>query len=283
MTTIITKHNICEAAGAIRAAVPGCAPRAAVVLGSGMQSFGDAISDAVELPYTEVPHTVPSTAPGHKGRFLFGEVGGVPIVCMQGRLHAYEGYSADQIAFPVFVMKELGVERLVVTNAAGGIDPSFEVGDVMLIDDQINMLGMDPCTGWTDPQVGPRFFDMTRAFSPEMKQAALDVAGECGVTLHRGVYIAEPGPSFETPAEIRAYAAMGADAVGMSTVLEVVAAANQQIPTLGLSLISNPAAGVVDEPLDMDDVAKAAAVAAGNITRLVVATLARLFSDDDGK
>lgn len=280
MTTIITTHNIREAADAIRAAVPGCAPRAAVVLGSGMQSFGDAISGAVELPYTEVPHMVPSTAPGHKGRFLFGEVAGVPVVCMQGRLHAYEGYSADQIAFPVFVMKELGIEALVVTNAAGGIDSTYNVGDVMLIDDQINMLGMDPCIGWTDPGVGPRFFDMTHAFSPEMKKAALAAAGECGVTLHRGVYIANSGPSFETPAEIRAYAAMGADAVGMSTVLEVIAAANQQIPTLGLSLISNPAAGVIDEPLDMDDVAKAAAIAAGNITRLVVATLARLFSAD---
>ena len=280
MTTIITTHNIREATDAIRAAVPDCAPRAAVVLGSGMQSFGDAISGAVELPYTEVPHMVPSTAPGHKGRFLFGEVAGVPIVCMQGRLHAYEGYSADQIAFPVFVMKELGIEALIVTNAAGGIDPAYNVGDVMLIDDQINMLGMDPCIGWTDPEVGSRFFDMTHAFSPEMKKAALSVADECGVTLHRGVYIAEPGPSFETPAEIRAFAAMGADAVGMSTVLEVIAAANQQIPTLGLSLISNPAAGVIDEPLDMDDVAKAAAIAADNITRLVVATLARLFSDD---
>ncbi len=280
MTTIITTHNIREAADAIRAAVPGFSPRAAVVLGSGMQSFGDAISGAVELPYTEVPHMVPSTAPGHKGRFLFGEVAGVPIVCMQGRLHAYEGYRADQIAFPIFVMKELGIERLVVTNAAGGIDPAYNVGDVMLIDDQINMLGMNPCTGWTDPEVGPRFFDMTHAFSPEMKEAALAVAGECGVTLHRGVYIADPGPSFETPAEIRAFAALGADAVGMSTVLEVVAAANQQIPTMGLSLISNPAAGVIDEPLDMDDVAKAAAIAADNITRLVVATLARLFADD---
>ncbi len=275
-TTIITKENICEAADAIRAAVPGCAPRVAVVLGSGMQNFGDAISDVAELPYTEVPHMVPSTAPGHRGRFLFGRLGGADIVCMQGRLHAYEGYSADQIAFPIFVMKELGIEHLIVTNAAGGIDPSFAVGDVMLIDDQINLLGMNPCIGWADAQVGPRFFDMTHAFSPAMKEAALAAAGECGVTLHRGVYIANPGPSFETPAEIRAYAAMGADAVGMSTVLEVIAAANQQIPTLGLSLISNPAAGVADRPLDMDDVAKAAQIAADNITRLVTAVLEKL-------
>ena len=276
MSNLITKAHILEAADAIRTAIPGCAPQVAIVLGSGLQSFGEAIEGAVELPYTQVPHMVPSTAPGHKGRFLFGTVAGKRVVCMQGRLHAYEGYSADQIAFPVFVMKELGVEQLVVTNAAGGIDPLFGVGDVMLIDDQINMLGMDPCIGWTDKEVGPRFFDMTHTFAPELKEVALAAADACGVTLHRGVYIAEPGPSFETPAEVRAFSAMGADAVGMSTVLEVIAAANQQLPVLGLSLISNPAAGVVDEPLDMDDVARAAQLAADNICRLVIEILARL-------
>ncbi len=276
MELVTTKEHVKEAAQAIRAAKPGFAPEVALVLGSGLGGLADAIEEVTFVDYADVPHMAKSTAPGHRGRFVLGTLAGKQVICMQGRLHLYEGYTADQIGFPVYVMKELGAEVLVVTNAAGGIDASFGVGDLMLICDQVNLLGTDPCIGPDQPGLRARFFDMTHAYDLELRDAMREAASEVGVELREGVYAAEPGPSFETPAEIRAYRSWGIDAIGMSTVLEVIAARSCGMRVAGVSLISNPAAGVIDEPLDVDDVERAATIAADKLERLVTAFLARL-------
>ena len=268
MEYLITKENVAAAVDVILDRAPGFEPEIAIVLGSGMGEFAASIEEVATIPYADVPHMVPSTVQGHKGRFVLGKLEGRDVICMQGRLHAYEGNSAQQIAFPVYVMHELGARQIIVTNAAGGIDVSYGVGDLMLIEDHINFQMMNPVLGPT-PQFGPRFFDMTHPYSVRLLQLARKTAQECGVILHQGVYIGDLGPSFETPAEIRAFRALGADAVGMSTVQEVIAANQLGMEVLGISLISNPAYGVSDEPLDMGDVAKAAEVAAGNIGELI--------------
>ena len=271
-----TKAQVVEAASAVRARAGADPVEVALVLGSGLGGLAEAIEDPIAVDYADVPHMAVSTAPGHKGRFLFGTLSGKRVACMQGRLHAYEGYTAAQIVFPIYLLHELGAGKLVVTNAAGGIDPSFEVGDLMLIDDQVNFLGMDPCIGPAQPDLHARFFDMTDAYDAEFRALARTIAVEQGTRLREGVYLAEPGPSFETPAEIRAFSALGADAVGMSTVLEVIAARSVGVRVLGISLISNPAAGVTDTPVDVDDVTRAAAAAAGKLQQLVSVFVARV-------
>lgn len=275
MEAIVTKENVAQAAQVIRAAAPDFAPEVAVVLGSGMGEMAAGIQDAVVIPYSQVPHMVPPTVSGHAGRFILGVLGGKRVICMQGRLHAYEGNCAQQIAFPVYVMHELGARTLVVTNAAGGIDPSYQVGDVMLIQDHINFQNMNPIIGMGEG-FGPSFYDMTHAYDPALRTLAKQVAVDQGLGAHEGVYIGDLGPSFETPAEIRAFRAWGADAVGMSTVQEVIAANQLGVKVLGISLISNPAAGVCDEPLSMDDVIKAAHVAAERIWHLIEGVIERL-------
>lgn len=269
MKPVCTVENVREAAEVIRDAAPGFKPSVALVLGSGLGGLADAIESPTVVDYRDVPHMAKSTAPMHKGQFVIGTLEGKQVICMQGRLHAYEGWSADQIAFPIYVMHELGAAVLVVTNAAGGVDASYGIGDLMIIEDQVNLLGMDPCIGPDQPKLRPRFFDMTNAYDPKLRASADAAARELGISVQHGVYAAEPGPSFETPAEIRAYRAMGIDAIGMSTVLEVIAARSCAMRVLGISLISNPAAGVCDEPLQMDDVARAAAAAADKIQALV--------------
>lgn len=275
MDGILTRERVSAAADVVREAAGGFEPELAIILGSGMGEFAESIENATVIPYAQVPGMVPSTVQGHKGRFVLGELAGRRVICMQGRLHAYEGNSAQQIAFPVFVMHELGAQKLVVTNAAGGIDPDYGVGDLMLIEDHINFQMMNPIIG-PRPQFGPRFFDMTRPYSARLLELAKKAAGACKIKVHHGVYIGDLGPSFETPAEIRAFRALGADAVGMSTVQEVIAANHLGMEVLGISLISNPAAGVSDEPLSMDDVSKAAEKAAGNIGTLIKAVLPEL-------
>lgn len=272
---LITPENVAQAAQVLRDACPGCAPQVGIVLGSGMGEAAAAIEDATIIPYTQVPHMVPSTAPGHKGRFVVGTLAGKRVICMQGRLHAYEGYTSQQIAFPVYIMRELGIQTYVVTNAAGGINTTYGVGDLMLITDHLNFQFRNPCIG-LGKEAGPRFFDMTHAYAPELRALALRVAQERGIAVHEGVYVGDLGPSFETPAEIRAFRTLGADAVGMSTVQEVIAANQVGLQVLGISLISNPAAGVLDEPLQMDDVERAAEKAAANMQSLIEGVLAAL-------
>ena len=275
MENLITKENVDAAVSLIRDVAPGFTPEVAIILGSGMGDLAEAVQDAVTVSYASVAHMVPSTVQGHKGEFVMGELEGRKVIIMRGRLHAYEGNSAQQIAFPVYVMHELGARQLIITNAAGGIDASYGVGDLMLIQDHINFQMMNPVVGDV-PEFGPRFFDMTNPYSLRLLKLAKQVAQDCDVNVHQGVYIGDLGPSFETSAEIRAFRAMGADAVGMSTVQEVIAANQLGMEVLGISLISNPAAGVCDEPLSIDDVAKAAYVAAGNMATLIKAVLPKL-------
>ena len=229
-------------------------PEVLLILGSGLGGIAEVIEDKHIIPYGEIPHFVCSTAPGHKGQFVAGRFGGKPVICMQGRLHFYEGHALSDIIFPVRVMKQLGVTSLIVTNAAGGINTSFQVGDLMLIEDHINFMGTNPLIGPNDASFGPRFCDMTYTYTPALRQAAQEAAQALGLTLQKGVYLGCTGPSYETPAEIRAFRTLGADAVGMSTVPEVIAASHCGLQVLAFSLITNMAAGILDQPLTEEEV-----------------------------
>ncbi len=224
-------------------------PGIAIILGSGLGELAQKVENPVYINYQEIPHFKTSTAPDHKGRFVFGSFGGKEVVFMQGRLHYYEGYSLQEVTFPIRVLKETGVKTLIATNAAGGINKAFAAGDIMLIEDHINLLGTNPLIGPNIAYYGERFFDMTYAYTPRLQQIAKESAAQIGLPLQKGVYIACTGPSFETPAEIRAFRLWGADAVGMSTVPEVIVAVHCGMEVLGLSLITNAAAGVLGTPL----------------------------------
>ena len=263
---------VCEAADAVRARL--CeTPQVGLILGSGLGGIAEKIEQPVFIPYGEIPHFAQSTAPGHVGRFVAGRLGGRAVLCMQGRLHFYEGHAMRDIIFPVRVMRALGVKSLVVTNAAGGVNTSFHVGDLMLIDDHINLMGQNPLVGPNDADLGPRFCDMTYAYTPALRKAALDAAARLGVPLQRGVYLACSGPSFETPAEIRAFRTLGADAVGMSTVPEVIAASHCGLQVLAFSLITNMAAGVLDQPLTEEEVIEIGAKKGAQLQALILEIL----------
>lgn len=251
-------------------------PKVAIILGSGLGGLADEMQDATAIPYTTIPHFPESTVPGHKGRFVVGKLAGTPVYAMQGRFHYYEGYAMEQVVRPVRVMAQLGVETLIVTNAAGGVNEAFSAGDLMLIVDQINMFGTNPLIGPNEEEFGPRFPDMTEAYDKNLRELALQVAAEQGIKLQQGVYMGLSGPSFETPAEIRAFRLLGADAVGMSTVPEVIAARHLGLRVLGISCISNMAAGVLPEPLTHEDVMKVTAQVGGTFGALVKGIVARL-------
>lgn len=242
-----------EAAEYLCARLPA-RPDLALVLGSGLGGLADRIEDPVYIPYGQIPHFPVSTAPGHAGRFVFGRLSGRMVLCMQGRFHYYEGHDMAAIALPVRVLKALGCRALVLTNAAGGVNWDFSVGDFMLITDHINFMGANPLRGENDDAIGPRFCDMTHVYTPEFQQTARQVAAQQGITLREGVYLGYMGPSFETPAEIRAFRTLGADAVGMSTVPEAIAASHCGLPVLGVSLITNMAAGMAGKRLSGDEV-----------------------------
>ena len=244
---------VSEAAEYLRARLPA-RPDLALVLGSGLGGLADRIEDPVYIPYGQIPHFPVSTAPGHAGRFVFGRLSGRMVLCMQGRFHYYEGHDMAAIALPVRVLKALGCRALVLTNAAGGVNWDFAVGDFMLITDHINFMGANPLRGENDDAIGPRFCDMTHVYTPEFQQTARQVAAQQGITLREGVYLGYMGPSFETPAEIRAFRTLGADAVGMSTVPEAIAASHCGLPVLGVSLITNMAAGMAGKRLSGDEV-----------------------------
>ena len=234
-------------------------PKVALILGSGLGGLSERIEDPQYVDYADVPNMVQSTVEGHMGRFVVGTLSGKPVICMQGRLHAYEGHTSADVAFPIYVMRALGVEVLLITNASGGINTSFEPGDIMLIDDHINFTGMNPLIGPHDPALGLRYNDMSYAYDPDLRSAMRRAAAELDISLREGVYIGVLGPSFETPAEIRAFRALGADAVGMSTIFEVIAAVNCGIKVVGLSLVTNMAAGVLDREITAEEVNETAA------------------------
>ena len=244
---------VSEAAEYLRARLPA-RPDLALVLGSGLGGLADRIEDPVYIPYGQIPHFPVSTAPGHAGRFVFGRLSGRMVLCMQGRFHYYEGHDMAAIALPVRALKALGCRALVLTNAAGGVNWDFSVGAVMLNTDHINFMSTNPLRGENDDAIGPRLCDMTHVYTPEFQQTARQVAAQQGITLREGVYLGYMGPSFETPAEIRAFRTLGADAVGMSTVPEAIAASHCGLPVLGVSLITNMAAGMAGKRLSGDEV-----------------------------
>ena len=229
-------------------------PTIGVVLGSGLGAFADKVAGAVTIPFAEIPHFPKSTVPGHSGKLVIGTLDGVPVAVMQGRVHAYEGYTPQEVTFPVRVLGLLGVKTLVVTNAAGGIRPGLKQGDLVLLSDHINFTGHSPVAGENDERFGPRFFDMTEAYSKRLRKLAAATAEHAGFPLAEGVYLCVLGPSFETPAEIRAFHSMGADLVGMSTVQEVIVARHMGIEVLGISCVTNLAAGIQLEPLSHEEV-----------------------------
>ncbi len=247
-----------------------------IISGSGLGGLADKIENPVFIDYKDIPHFAVSTAPNHIGRFVIGDYCGKNVICMQGRLHYYEGHSMKDVIYPVQVMNKLGVKVLIVTNAAGGINTSFSVGDIMMITDHINMMGTNPFIGKNDDEEGLRFFDMTHAYSPRLCEIADCVAKENNIDLKHGVYVSTTGPSFETPAEVKAFRILGGDAVGMSTVPEVIAANHCSMEVLAFSLITNTAAGVSDVLLSGDDVIEIGKKKATVLSKLVDEVLYRL-------
>jgi purine-nucleoside phosphorylase len=229
-------------------------PKVAMILGSGLGGISDIMEVQASIPYQDIPGFVPSTAAGHAGRLLLGTVGGKPCAVMSGRNHMYEGYAAHQVAFPVYVLKALGVEKLILTNAAGAVNERFSPGDLMLITDHLNLMGVSPITNEYAEAMGLRFTDMSRAYAPELIAKAQTVAQELGVMLRKGVYAMFLGPQFETPAEIRMTRLLGGDAVGMSTVPEAIAASHAGLKVLAISCMTNMAAGILDQPITHEEV-----------------------------
>ncbi len=257
----------------------GSAPDVAVVLGSGLGDFATTLKGATVLPYSDIPEWPSSAVVGHAGTLVVGtHASGARVAALSGRAHLYEGHHVSRAVFGVRAMVRWGVPRIVLTNAAGGINTAFTQGALMLIEDHINMLGTNPLVGPNVDALGVRFPDMTYVYDRGLRALALDAASSAGVPLQRGVYLATLGPSYETPAEIRAFRALGADAVGMSTVPEAIAARHMGAAVAGISCITNPAAGVVDAPLDHEDVMKTAARVRGQFIALLDAFIARMVN-----
>ncbi len=270
--------QVAEAAAFLKTRLHGHEPRVGVVLGSGLGAAADAVVDPVIVPYGEIPHFPRSTVEGHPGRIVAGALGGAPVAIMQGRVHSYEGYSPLEVTFPLRVLGALGVRAVVLTNAAGGIQEGLSLGALVALSDHINMMGWNPLTGANEPRfafapgAGLRFFDMTEAYSKRLRALAREAAREEGFELKEGIYLATPGPSFETPAEIRAFRTLGATLVGMSTVPETLVARHMGMDVLGLSCVTNLAAGLSAAPLSHEEVfetgRKVEARLAGLLTRL---------------
>ena len=229
-------------------------PEVAIVLGSCLGPFADTIEDPIVVDYKDIPNFLISTVKSHAGKLIFGTVAGKKVVCMSGRFHTYEGYDFEQLVIPVRVFKLLGVKATILTNAAGAVNAAYRPGDVMIVSDHIKLNGHSPLRGKNVEEFGPRFFDISRMYTPELRKLAWECGEGSGITLHEGVYMFFTGPQFETPAEIRAARILGADAVGMSTVTEALTAAHCGMPLLCLSVMTNMAAGVLDQPLTTEEV-----------------------------
>jgi purine-nucleoside phosphorylase len=270
-------EKIMKAAEYIAARLDGKKPFAGIVLGSGLGKLADKIENPIIIPYREIPGFPVSTAVGHKGNFIAGELGGKFVVAMQGRFHYYEGYSMELVTLPIRVMKVLGIQYLFVSNAAGGVNYDFKVGDLMVITDHISHLP-NPLIGPNMAEFGPRFPDMTRPYDLKLRKMAFEIASEQGFDLKQGVYFASTGPTYETPAEYKYYRLIGADAVGMSTIPEVIVARHSDIPVFGMSVITNEAHDdyADDYVNDGDDVVKAADAAADTMTALFTRIIERL-------
>ena len=251
-------------------------PQVGVVLGSGLGSVVDAVKGETVIPYEEIPGAKAATVIGHSGQMVLGYAGKLPVVILSGRMHFYEGYAMSEVMLLSRVIAQLGIKKLVVTNAAGGINTSFKPGDLMIISDHINFMGVNPLRGPNLDDLGLRFPDMTEAYPEELRKIAREVGKKLGLKLQEGVYLALSGPTYETPAEIRAFRTLGADAVGMSTVPEVIAMSHMNIPVVGISCITNMAAGVLKQKLHHQEVMDTAARVQKDFTALVLGILERL-------
>jgi purine-nucleoside phosphorylase len=248
-------------------------PRVAIVLGSGLGSFAERVEQTAIVPYSEIPHFPQPTVEGHSGRLVAGSVSGVPVAVMQGRVHGYEGYTPEEVTFPIRMLGRLGISILIVTNAAGGIRADYRQGQLVLLSDHINFTGRNPVAGRNDERLGPRFFDMGEAYSKRLRSLARSVS-----PLAEGVYLSVPGPSFETPAEIRAFRTWGADLVGMSTVQEVIVARHMGIEVLGISCVTNMAAGILDQPINHQEVMETGAQVQAELALFLSSLLGSLGS-----
>src|SRR5690242_19363724 len=254
-------------------------PRIGLVLGSGLGAFADSLTDAAHIPYTEIPAFPQSTAIGHAGRMVLGKAGAVPVAAMQGRVHMYEGYSAQEVAFPMRVLGRMGVRAAILTNAAGGINLEYKQGCLVLLSDHIDLQGRNPLVGANDERFGRRFPDMTRAHHKPFRQAALEEARHLGLTCFEGVYAALLGPNYETPAEIRFLRTIGADVVGMSTVAEVIVARQMGIKVLAISCVTNMAAGILDQPINHEEVLETGERVKGQFIALLRAVIPHIAED----
>jgi purine-nucleoside phosphorylase len=251
MGTVYTRLQ--ESVGFINS-LTSARPEVGVVLGSGWQAFLREFKDFVEIKLTSIPHLLPPWAGGRKGALVFGKLADIDVVCLEGRLHTYEGFTAQEVAYPVRVLGRLGVRTLFITNASGGISRSLPAGSLMLIRDHLNVAGEDPTSGEAEPELGPRFVDMSRAYDPELIKVTEGVAKRLGIRIRKGVYAGVRGPTYETPAEVKMLRNLGADAVGMSTVAEVIAARQMGIRVCGISCITNKAAGLSSEKITHEEV-----------------------------
>ena len=263
-------------AQAIRDRLGDFVPKVAMVLGSGLGYLGDEVENPIAIDYRDIPHFKASTAPGHKGRLVFGTLEGQRVAVMQGRMHHYEGYSYEEVSYAVRVLKLVGCTKLVLTNAAGCVNRDWAAGDFMLLTDHIKIFLDSPLRGENLPQFGTRFPDMSKVYTPALREVARQSAGELGLPLREGVYCYFPGPQFETPAEIRAFRALGGDAVGMSTAPEAITAAHAGMRVLGLTLLSNMAAGILDKPLSGEEVNATAEASREKFSKLIMKCLEKM-------
>jgi purine-nucleoside phosphorylase len=269
-----------EEAAAVLLAAASLSPRVAVVLGSGLNALADRITEATTVPYDQIPHFPNTTVGGHEGNVLLGKLGGAPVIIFQGRFHYYEGHDLETVTFPVRVLSRLGVSTLILTAATGGIRADLRAGNLVLLIDHLNLIGSNPLRGLNDPRLGTRFPDMTEVYSKRLRTLAREEAKRLGIDLVPGVYACLPGPSYETPAEIKMLRTLGADVVGMSTVPEAIVARHCGIDVLALALVSNAAAGVVGTPITHEEVLEAGRKAAPTLARVIERVVARLVAAD---
>lgn len=277
--TLDLSRQIAEATAAIQARWASV-PRVGLILGTGSGGVARQIAAEVEIPYEEIPHFPRATALGHRGQLVCGRLQGLPAMAMEGRFHLYEGYTAREITLPVRVMRQLGIELLVLTNASGGLQPHFRPGDLLVIEDHINLMGTNPLIGPHDETLGPRFPDLSRPYDPRLIDRALSIARQAGFVAHRGVYVGMTGPNYETRAEYRFLRSIGGDVVGMSTVPEVLVAAQMGLRVLALSVITNVAADLIDQPTDGHQVLALAAAAEEKVRQIILGILTEELPPD---
>jgi purine-nucleoside phosphorylase len=253
-------------------------PRIGLVLGSGLGAFADDLASAARIDYKRIPHFPRSTAVGHAGKLVIGKVGDVAVAAMQGRVHFYEGYSLNEVIFPMRVFARMGIQAVILTNAAGGINRGYSQGALVALRDHINLQGSNPLIGPNDERFGPRFPDMTHAYAKDFRKFAIEEGAKLGMVIHEGVYAALTGPSYEAPAEIKFLATIGADLVGMSTVPEVIAARHMGMQVLGISCVTNMAAGILDKPLDHKEVLETGERVKGQFIALLRGVIPRIFA-----